>query len=320
MEQKFVIDLGGSQDLEYKLPNEIDRKTGKPKPHRSIATGTDRSGNAKLLSVIGMMPKFIHEPNKEEENPRSLVIFEWNMSPERNDVRFRSVTIEVTFSAEGARGEAEAEAVQLREQGYNDNYWDPEVVRMVPAGESLYNTTQHKITGKNSFELGFSVSFNQYISIGPKWTMERVVDKNRIDSVKVTGKQTTVGPSRYRPNGVRWTLLENKSLQSSVPAYMRTAVLLKRNPRDNGLFIATIKVTTHVSWWEDLLERKHKLDGSVKEDDPIIFDPTIEDPTADLSGMDLEKEFKIITLEQPKEKPDGAKDANAEASSGQNSK
>jgi hypothetical protein len=316
MAQKITIELESSQDLEYKLPNEVDIH-GKPVPHRKTATGIDREGEAKLMSVIGVMPTVVYGSSKGD--PYTLVIFEWRADPERQGLRFKEVVIEVSFAAVGPRGDAEKEAVQLRNHGFNENYWDPEVVRMVPTGTSWYNPTPHKIAGKNVLEIGFSAGFAPYLSISPKYTMERHVDVDRTDAVKVVGSPAVVGLSRNRANAVRWTMLENESQRSGVPTYLRTAVLLKRHPKDNGLFLGTVKVTTHISWWEDLKEKVRKLSGAVKKDEPIIFDPTEEEPSsfdaqkATLDEVDLEKEFKIVTLEPLLPKPGGAKDEKADA-------
>lgn len=316
MVQKITIELDGSQDLEYKLPNEVD-KHGKPVPHRKTVMGTDREGKARLMSVIGIMPTVVY--GSSNGDPYTLVIFEWSATPERQGLRFKEVVIEVSFAAVGPRGDAEAEAVQLRNRGFNENYWDPEVVRMVPTGTSWYNPTPHKITGKNVLDIGFSAGFAPYFSISPKYTMERDVNIDRTDAVKVTGSPAVVGLARNRANALRWTMLENESQQSGVPAYLRTAVLLKRHPKDSGLFLGTVNITTHVSWWEDLLEKKRKLSGAVKKDEPIIFDPTVEEPSsfdsqkAKLAEVDLEKEFKIVTLEPLPPKPGEAKDEKADA-------
>jgi len=316
MAPTFVIDLGETGDLEYKLPNEIDPATGQPKAHRKAVTGQDREGKAKMLSVLGVMPKFIHEPINGADYPRSLVVFEWSMSPEIEKLRFRSVTIEITFSAVGRRGDAESEAAQGRKHGIRDNHWDPEVESMVPSGDCSYTATNTKITGKDSFELGMSVSFNQFVSVGPKWTMERDVSKHRMDAVRVIGSTAVSGQARNRPNGVRWTLLENEALKSGVPAYMRTAVLLKRQPKDNGLFIATVNIKTNVSTLQDAKEFIHKLNGSVKKDHPVIFDPTVNESMGSLAGYNLAEEFKIVTLTAPKEIAADGGQADAEANGG----
>jgi hypothetical protein len=314
MDHEIRIELTGAPDLEYHLPNEKD-KFGNPIPHRKTATGTDREGKARLMSVIGLMPTVVH--GLADGEPHTLIIFEWSASPERQGLRFKEVTIEVSFVANGKRGDAEEEAADLRRRGFNLNYWDPEVVKMVPMGTEWYNQTRRKVGGKSTLEIGFSAGFAPYFSIAPKYTMERNTGAYITDSVKVIGSPFVVGSGRNRNNAVRWTMLENESQQSGVPAYLRTAVLLKRLPNDNGLFLGYVKVTTHISWWEGVMEKKRKLSGEIKLDDPIVFDPDVSEPSPfddkkkKLDTVDLRAEFKIVSSKPLPPKGDEGNDEEA---------
>jgi hypothetical protein len=299
--KEIFVELEGSKDLEYKLPNELGRD-GKPEKHRKVLTGTDRSGSAARLSVVGIMPTVVHGQSTDGE-PHTLAIFEWKVISERPGLRFKDVVIEVSFTAVGARGDAEAEAERLRKVGFKPNYWDPEVVGAAPYDTSWYNRTPHKVSGKTAVEIGFSAGFAPYFSLGPKYTFERNSSVDRTDAVTVVGKGFVVGGGRNRPNSVRWTMLENASQQSGVPAYLRTAVLLKREANDNGVFIGNVTVTTNVSWWANLAEKTRKLTGVVKKDDPVIFDPTeplttsFDTMKTKLEQVPLDEEFKLVSLE-----------------------
>ncbi|KAL6818246.1 hypothetical protein GGI42DRAFT_3135 [Trichoderma sp. SZMC 28013] len=301
MERQIFIELEEKNDLEYHLPNEID-KFGRPIPHRKDVTGTDRQGKARLMSVTGLMPILIHGFANDE--PHSLVVFEWGICCGRPGLRYKSVMIEVSFHANGPRGDAEYEAQELRQRGGNLNFWDPEIVTAVPSGTTYYNPTQHKIGGKNTLELGFSAGFAPHFTVGPKYVMERDTTANATASVKVIGQPFVTGFGRSRSNAIRWTVLENESQRSGVPSFMRTAVLLKRQPDDNGLFLGNVKVETHVSWWEDMMEKKRKMTGDIRPDDPIVFDPKISPPSPfddkrdELDVVDIHSEFKIISLDQ----------------------
>lgn len=300
MNREIYIELGWEDDLEYHLPNEVD-KFGRPVPHRKAVTGTDRRGNASLMSVVGIMPVVVH--GFADNEPHTLVIFEWNIISGVQDLRFKSVMIEVSFLAHGPRGEAENEAQELRHAGFSSHYWNPEVVKAVPSGTSTYKRSTRHIGGKETYELGFSVGFQPYFSLSPKYSLERDTSSEIVDAIRVTGQPFVMSPDRNRPDSVRWIMLENESKRSGVPAYMRTAVLLKRQPNDNGLFLGTVKVETHISWWEDLKERKRRLTGQIRRDEPIVFDPHVVQSSAfdskrqQLDEVDLDAEFQIVDEE-----------------------
>ncbi|KAM0436594.1 hypothetical protein ACHAPT_002302 [Fusarium lateritium] len=300
MSRQISIELEGAKDLEYHLTNEKDR-TGRVVPHRKAVTGTDREGTARLMSVIGLMPTVVHGSAHGE--PHTLVILEWNVTSGRQGLRFKEVTIEMSFAADGPRGDAEDEAEELRQQGGTLNFWDPEVVAVVPTGTGRYIHTRRKVGTKGTWELGFSAGFGSFVSLAPKYAVERDRTASITDCIQVIGQPFLSGSGRNRSNSIRWTMLENESQRSGVPNYLRTAVLLRREPYDNGIFLGHINVETHVSWWEDLMEKKRKLTGHIKTDEPVVFDPTdvvpspFDDMKDNLDKVDLHAEFRIISLE-----------------------
>ncbi|KAL7805225.1 hypothetical protein V8C44DRAFT_341205 [Trichoderma aethiopicum] len=297
MSREIRVELYGEDDLEYHLPNEKD-KFGRPVPHRKAITGTDRQGNARLMSVVGIMPAVVH--GFADDEPHTLVIFEWDIVSGVQDLRFRSVIIELSFIAYGPRGAAEHDARELRRAGGDIHHWDPEVVKAVPSGTQSYKRSTRKTGGKETYEFGFSLGFQPYFSVSPKYALERDTSTDVVDAIRVTGQSFVTGSSRHRPNSVRWIMLENESQRSGVPAYLRTAVLLKRQPDDDGLFLGNVKVETHVSWWEDIKEKKWKLTGQVKPDEPVVFNPNVSQPSAfdswkdKLDQVDLDAEYHIV--------------------------
>ncbi|KAL3608822.1 hypothetical protein FPOAC2_03833 [Fusarium poae] len=300
MVRQFNIEFEAQGDLAFHLPNERDRN-GNPIAHRKAITGTDREGNASLMSVIGIMPTVVH--GFADGVPYTLAIFEWKAEALRQGLRFKRVSIEMEFSAKGDRGDAEQDAKELRQLNFSDNYWDPEVMEVAPEGTQFHNYTKRKVGGKSNLELGFSASFAQFFNAGPKWTFERDTSRNISDAIQVTGQGFVVGSDRNRSNAVRWIMLENESQRSGVPTYLRTAVLLKRMPNDNGIFHGTVRVETHVSLYEDFKEKMYKYKGQIKTDEPVIFNPKIlEQSTFDphqLGNVDLQREFRIYSLKPP---------------------
>ncbi|KAK4082337.1 uncharacterized protein Triagg1_2149 [Trichoderma aggressivum f. europaeum] len=299
MDQKTYIEIEGTQELEYHLPNELDKFDG-PIRHRKEITGTDRQGKARLMSIVGIMPTVVHGWANGEIH--TLIIYEWKTVPGHQGLRFKDLIIEVSFVANGPRGAAEDEARDMRSRGFKSNVSDPEVVSAVPSAVQLYNVTKHKIGGNNTGEFGFSAGFAPYFSAEAKYIMERNSAVSITDAVQVAGQPYVVGSGRSRLNAIRWTILENDSQRPGIPAYLRTAVLLKRQSDDDGLFLGHVKIKSHVSWWEDIMETKGKVFGDIKPDDPIIFDP--KEPTssvfdhqkAKLDLVDLDAQFRMVCL------------------------
>ncbi len=106
-------------------------------------------------------------------------------------------------------------------------------------------------------------------------------------------KRALLGPS----NGATWTLIENKSRQTGVPAFVRAAVLLKR-PDEEAAFHSTFTIKASV----DLRSAITGLFGSTPKDDPIFYDPSLAPTnklrtydTANLDAIDLD-ELSVVSF------------------------
>ena len=56
------------------------------------------------------------------------------------------------------------------------------------------------------------------------------------DAIKVISQPIVVaGSGRNRPNTIRWEMADSVTQRSAVKVYLRTAVLFKRQPDDNGI-------------------------------------------------------------------------------------
>ncbi|KAL4941935.1 hypothetical protein BDV06DRAFT_222631 [Aspergillus oleicola] len=71
-------------------------------------------------------------------------------------------------------------------------------------------------------------------------------------------------------NCAAWTLLENQTRKTGVPASLRTGVLLKRE--NNAIFHAMVKISC-VADWKTQLE---SMFGRIPMDDPVLFNPGLE--------------------------------------------
>ncbi|KAL6808447.1 hypothetical protein V8C40DRAFT_259646 [Trichoderma camerunense] len=78
------------------------------------------------MSVTGLMLILIHGFANDE--PHSLVVFEWSICCGHPGLRYKSVMIEGSFHDNGPRGDAEFEAQELRPRRGSLNFWDPKIL------------------------------------------------------------------------------------------------------------------------------------------------------------------------------------------------
>ena len=316
MPRVFEIALhdANAEDFHLRIDNEVD-ENGNPVPHRVDTTGTDRQGKAALMTVKGRMPTVVHGFEKSGSTvPYTLVVFEWFTHRNTNDKQFREVTIEVAFEAHGKRGEAEPEAQRLRSRNVPKTHWDPEVVGLAPFATSWYQRSTHQITNTSSGAISTNVGFAPYLSIVPKFSWEKSDSHAVTKAVQVTGEFAFLGKqTRSKANGARFIMLENPSQHTGVPAYLRTAVLLRRQHRDNGQFLARVDVSYRVSPLQDFRERWWKVMGRLPVDQPIVFDPRV--PTApcplhafanNLAAAPIAAEFTLASIESEDTTKDGS--------------
>jgi hypothetical protein len=290
LDADFSLSLSpeNTEEATPRLENELD-KFGNPKPHRKDVTGYDREGKAALIAVNGSMPIFLHGTSAEN-TPSSplytLVIFDWHLVCRVPGKVFREAHIEVTFTAHADRGTAEPRAKQHRLSGGLPSFWDPEVVSWAPAGTTWYHKTPHTVSTSHSVELGLTVEAGPFLSCGPKYTWTKSDSgAERIAAIKVEGDKFYGEGRRTQANGVRWDLIENEATHSGVPSELRTAVLLRRQPMDNGQFLGKVTIRSSVSRLHDIREKWWAAVGVLPVDDPIVFDPQEPDRPGTYGGF-----------------------------------
>jgi hypothetical protein len=108
-------------------------------------------------------------------------------------------------------------------------------------------------------------------------------------------------------NTARWVLIANDAQNSEMPTFLRTAILLKRNPKKpNEIFKATIEIQADIDFASRLGAGIDRLLGT-ERDDPIFFDPgeastTVvveEDKLHNLGSIELDKISAVVTIEIP---------------------
>jgi hypothetical protein len=283
----FPLSPENTEEATPRLENELD-EFGNPKPGRQDLTGYDREGKAALIAVNGSMPIFLHGTSTENTTTSplyTLVIFDWHLVTRVPGKVFREAHIEVTFTAHADRGDAEPRAEQHRRSGGLPSFWDPVVVSWAPAGTTWYHKTPHKVSTSHGAELSLTANA-PFLSCGPKYTWSRSDSgAERIAAIRVVGDKIYGKGRRMQANGVRWDLIENEATHSGVPSELRTAVLLRRQPMDNGQFLGKVTIRTSVSPLHDLREKWWAAVGALPEDDPIVFDPQTPDRPGTYEGV-----------------------------------
>ncbi|PHH90669.1 hypothetical protein CDD83_2963 [Cordyceps sp. RAO-2017] len=160
-----------------------------------------------------------------------------------------------------------------------------------------------------------------YASLGPKYQWKRTTSGQRADAVSLTGEAAVVGRARgggARPNAVRWTMLENESDRSGVPAFLRTAVLLRRRERDNGQFVGDVRADYRVSPLHDFRQLLVNAVARTR-DEPVLFDPKVSTGPSpydailnSLDKADIDKEFRLVSFEPKSRAPTDAEEDEPE--------
>ncbi|KAI0902148.1 hypothetical protein F4806DRAFT_445845 [Annulohypoxylon nitens] len=126
--------------------------------------------------------------------------------------------------------------------------------------------------------------------IGSSWRWEKAINRETKNATTIVGSIDLKGRNYGASNAASWTLLENESIKTGVPAHFRVAIVLSREGDEE--FYSTFKIRTQV----DTLSRFTRLFGSVPKDDPIRYDPTIPSTNRlqqyninSLGGIDLQE-------------------------------
>lgn len=316
-EFKLVFDQVNDEDANLRIRNKKD-EYGRSQIQRLWITGWDREGGS--LTVNGKLSTVVHGVDDASGSniPCTLAIFDWSIIRGTLDGRFRELIIEIKFEAHGNRGDAEPEAARVRKLKFTRADWDPVVAKIAPEGTTRYYRTTKQVQDKHAGELGATGGFEPFVSMSPKYSREHTETVERNDNIQVTGNFafTGRGGAHDQPNAVRWTMLENASQRSGVPDHLRTAVLLKRRPQDNGQFLGHVSVRYRISPYRDFKETLLHILGLLPHDDPLIFDPKFPNSlssydTSHLDQVDLSKEFRLQSIETSNAKDENApKNAN----------
>lgn len=125
---------------------------------------------------------------------------------------------------------------------------------------------------------------------------EKRIDQETTDATRIIGSTDRLKAMRGPENSASWTLLENSTTQTGIPAMLQVGILLKRQTDDD--FACAVKINTEA----DFRTRVEQLFGGRGEgDDPILFHTSLE-PTnklmkydaANLGSFDLSRVEDVV--------------------------
>jgi hypothetical protein len=270
----FDVDLdeGGDEGSGFRFQNDPSR----PQQRSNI---TERKG---AIDVRCVGKDVIHGFLKDGEDPATLIVYEFQFDPRKPGRRIISADAKFLFSPRNGGSE-------------------PEVLKIAPKGRMTLVQTKQTESTTNSREgkLG-ATQFGAELAGTVKW--EKTISRETTDATTIVGSIDTVTRNYGAPNAASWSLMENQSAHTGVPAFFRTAILLKRE--DDSEFESTFEINVKA----DMISRFAKLFGKTPIDDPIIYDPTIK-PTNKLRKYDTDnlddislQELSLVTFTNPPEK------------------
>jgi hypothetical protein len=261
----FKIELSpydeGDEDSTYRTQNDPSR------PHQR-SNIVERQG---IVDVRCVAADVVHGSLAPDGEAATLLVFDFQFDPRKRARRIVEAHMSFTFASEDAEP-------------------DPAVLNVAPKGRMVVvptqqteSTTHSRNAGANAGGGGLGLSLG--LNAGVQW--EKSVSRETHDATTVVGSIDLVGRNFGASNGVSWALLENRSVPTGVPAFVRTAILLQR-PDPDAAFHATVTIRAKA----DLRSSIDKLFGRVPRDDPILYDPSLL-PTNKLRKYDVDNLGKI---------------------------
>lgn len=243
------------------------RNFGKVQHHKF--TGYGRNDD---MIIYGYREETVHGTSIDGR-PHSLVVFKWGLQQRQRGRRFKSARLRAVFNT-----------TRKKAGGRCDPYYDPNVVDLQPNGTYALQPTPVTTTRTRDVEIGFEGGMDFAKGIA-KVTYELSTAVVADDQIVINGQDTRDYDSDAemevgdpdRSNVAEWNLFENDATRSGLPTYFRTAVLLERRRGDNSKFHATFTINTEVDVLSDALLRFKRFVGLVPRDDPIIFDPSVDE-------------------------------------------
>ncbi|KAI1387301.1 uncharacterized protein F4822DRAFT_279017 [Hypoxylon trugodes] len=231
-----LFEAGGEEGSDFHVFNISD-------DHYHRTEALQRTG---AIDISCNLKKVVHGAiSPDSDRYATLLVLQWGFKPQHNTRRIAEATIELEFTPSADGGDVEVERIS-----FDGSY-------------SLMPTTQSESVTRGA-EVSLGASYFADLSIGGKW--EKTVDSVSSDAISVNGGMHLVNNiPPYRR--VKWTLLENETQKSGIPASLTVAVLVSREDQEKfycglGFTCKTDKKTAAQSFFK-----------KIPKDDPIIFQP-----------------------------------------------
>ncbi|KAJ0379839.1 hypothetical protein COL26b_001992 [Colletotrichum chrysophilum] len=167
----------------------------------------------------------------------TILVFEFRFDPQKKARRISRATIELRFD-----GSSTTNSV-------------PEVEAISFDGNYSFRPSKQSETTTKGFETSLGASAVVEASTSIKW--EKTITRETADATTITGGKTVM--NNMPPNRIaKWTLLENSTFETGVPAAIRVAVRIKRSDEE-----------CKADMWTSL----ENVFSRIPEDDPIFLKP-----------------------------------------------
>ncbi|KAI1083969.1 hypothetical protein F5B20DRAFT_360833 [Whalleya microplaca] len=174
----------------------------------------------------------------------TLIVMQWFFQP-KGGRRISEATIDLLFEAGSGSGDIEVEKLS-----YLDTY-------------SLMPTTQEETLIKGG---DATVGIEQFVDVSLTGKWEESVAKTTSDAITLSGGRRLVN-NRPPYRIATWTLSENRSQRSGIPASLKVGVLVSREDREK--FFCKLALTCKT----DFQTAAQSIFKKIPKDDPIIFQP-----------------------------------------------
>lgn len=190
----------------------------------------------------------------------TLMVLQFRFDPQKRMRRITEASLELSFDVTDPANEIpEVEAIS-----FDGNY------SLLPSKQNESTT----VGGEGT------LGATQIVTASGTAKWERTVTRETSDKTTVSGGKFVM--NNMPPNRVaKWTLLENATLKSGIPASLQVAVRIKR--QDEEMFSCMPKIKCRADKWTSI----ESFFGRVPEDDPVLLCPDRK-PTNRLMIYDTE--------------------------------
>lgn len=190
------------------------------------------------------------------DDPATLIVLKFEFGSSMNKRRIKAARIKLQFIDSNNR--------------HGEDREDPNVLRMYPEGDFRLTKTSHILETKTSGGLNLGAPPIVGLQAGGQITWEETRTRQVHDSVRLHGRTALLGMEHGDVNTAIWTLLENHTDKTGVPAELCVSVLLTRHSDRpfQCIFEMELELDTRSA-----LEKVLRVMGKRNVDDPILFDP-----------------------------------------------